>query len=63
MAFVLDVLESEPLPGGHELIGLENTVLLPHLGYVSEPRLRAMYSGVVEDIVAYLNGEPIRIVG
>ena len=32
----LDVYDREPLPAGHELLALDNTVLLPHLGYVSE---------------------------
>ena len=32
----LDVFDREPLPPGHELTTLENTVLLPHLGYVTE---------------------------
>jgi phosphoglycerate dehydrogenase-like enzyme len=59
----LDVFDQEPLPPGHELLGLENAVLLPHLGYVSEPGLRVMYGQVVEDIAAFLQGEPIRIVG
>ena len=34
----LDVFDREPLPAGHPLTELENVVLLPHLGYVSEPR-------------------------
>jgi phosphoglycerate dehydrogenase-like enzyme len=59
----LDVFDQEPLPPGHELVGLENAVLLPHLGYVSESGLRVMYEQVVEDIDAFLQGAPIRIVG
>lgn len=59
----LDVFDREPLPPGHELVGLQNAVLLPHLGYVSEPGFRVMYRHVVEDIAAFLTGEPLRIVG
>jgi phosphoglycerate dehydrogenase-like enzyme len=59
----LDVFDREPLPPGHEFTGLENVVLLPHLGYVSEPGLRTMYGQAVEDIDAFLKGVPIRIVG
>lgn len=59
----LDVFDQEPLPPGHALVGLENAVLLPHLGYVSEPGLRAMYGQAVEDIDAFLKSAPIRIVG
>ena len=56
----LDVYDREPLPAGHPLTMLPNVVLLPHLGYVSEPGLRNMYIQVVEDIAAFLDGAPIR---
>jgi phosphoglycerate dehydrogenase-like enzyme len=58
----LDVYDQEPLPAGHELTTLDNVVLLPHLGYVSEPGLRHMYGQVVEDIAAFLTGAPVRLV-
>ena len=57
----LDVFDEEPLPAGHELLALPNTVLLPHLGYVSEASFRAMYGQVVEDIAAFRRGAPIRV--
>src|ERR1700760_4495048 len=47
-------------PAGRELTVLDNVVLLPHLGYVSEPGFRHMYGQVVEDIAAFLAGSPIR---
>jgi phosphoglycerate dehydrogenase-like enzyme len=56
----LDVYDTEPLPAGHPLTTLDNVVLLPHLGYVSEPGFRHMYGQVVEDIAAFLAGAPIR---
>ena len=58
----LDVFDREPLPADHELLELENTVLLPHLGYVNEVALRTMYEQVVEDIAAFRDGAPIRVV-
>jgi phosphoglycerate dehydrogenase-like enzyme len=58
----LDVYDQEPLPAGHELTALDNVVLLPHLGYVSESGLRNMYRQAVEDIAAFLAGAPIRTV-
>jgi phosphoglycerate dehydrogenase-like enzyme len=58
----LDVYDREPLPADSELLALPNTVLLPHLGYVSEDTLRPMYQQCVEDIAAYLTGEPIRVI-
>jgi phosphoglycerate dehydrogenase-like enzyme len=59
----LDVYDEEPLPAGHPLTMLPNVVLLPHLGYVSEAGMRHMYGQVVEDIAAFLAGEPIRTLG
>jgi phosphoglycerate dehydrogenase-like enzyme len=59
----LDVYDREPVPPDHPLTTLSNVVLLPHLGYVSEPGMRHMYGQVVEDIAAFLNGEPIRTLG
>lgn len=59
----LDVYDQEPLPAGHPLTMLPNVVLLPHLGYVSESGMRHMYAQVVEDIAAFLAGEPIRTLG
>jgi phosphoglycerate dehydrogenase-like enzyme len=56
----LDVYDREPLPAGHELTTLDNVVLLPHLGYVSEAGLTQMYGQVVADIAAYLEGSPVR---
>lgn len=58
----LDVYDREPLPAGHQLAQLGNVVLLPHLGYVSEPGFRQMYGQVVEDIAAFVAGSPIRVI-
>jgi phosphoglycerate dehydrogenase-like enzyme len=58
----LDVFATEPLPADSALLSLENTVLTPHLGYVSADALAQMYEQVVEDISAYLRGEPIRVI-
>jgi phosphoglycerate dehydrogenase-like enzyme len=57
----LDVYDREPLPSDNELLALDNAVLLPHLGYVSEDSLRGMYAQVVEDIAAFAAGSPIRV--
>jgi phosphoglycerate dehydrogenase-like enzyme len=57
----LDVFDVEPLPAGHPLRGAPNTVLLPHLGYVTEGAYRTMYEQVVEDIAAWRSGSPVRV--
>ena len=58
----LDTFDVEPLPAGHALLKLSNTLLAPHNGYVTEESFRAMYAGVVEDIRAFAGGEPIRVI-
>ena len=58
----LDVYGEEPLPADHPLTTCETAVLLPHLGYVSEQGMRAMYAEVVQDIAAWRSGSAIRTV-
>ncbi len=57
----LDVYDIEPLPSDHPLRALDNVVLSPHLGYVTVENFRTCYAGVVENIRAYLDGKPIRL--
>jgi phosphoglycerate dehydrogenase-like enzyme len=57
----LDVYETEPLPADHPLRALHNTVLTPHLGYVTREIYEIFYRDAVEDIAAYQAGEPIRV--
>ena len=57
----LDVFDEEPLPADHPLRVAPRTLLTPHLGYVTSDVYATFYSGVVDDIVAYLDGAPIRV--
>jgi len=59
----IDVYNHEPLPADHPLLSLDNVLLTPHLGYVTAESLRKAYGEVVEDVRAYLAGNPIRILG
>ena len=58
----LDTFDVEPLPLDHPLLQLENTIIAPHLGYVTEEGYRAFYAGAIEDIRAYTAGEPVRVI-
>jgi phosphoglycerate dehydrogenase-like enzyme len=57
----LDVYDTEPLPAGNPLRDAPNTVLLPHLGYVTEAAYRSMFKQVAEDVAAWRAGSPIRV--
>ncbi len=57
----IDVYGVEPLPPDHPLRKLDNVLLTPHLGYVSVENLSRMYRDAVEDIVAFLDGKPVRV--
>jgi phosphoglycerate dehydrogenase-like enzyme len=57
----LDVYDVEPLPPDSPLRTAPNTVLLPHVGYVTEGGYRTMYQQVVEDIAAWRDGTPLRV--
>jgi phosphoglycerate dehydrogenase-like enzyme len=57
----LDVFEPEPLPADHPFRRLPNTVITPHLGYVTEETYRVFFGQAVEDIRAFLDGKPVRV--
>jgi phosphoglycerate dehydrogenase-like enzyme len=57
----LDVFDEEPLPVGHRLRSHPRVLATPHLGYVSEGNYRTYFTEAVEDIAAWLAGEPVRI--
>jgi phosphoglycerate dehydrogenase-like enzyme len=58
----LDVYDEEPLPLDHPLRRLENTVITPHVGYVTAEGYRVFYGHAVEDIQAFLRGQPVRVI-
>lgn len=58
----LDVFDVEPLPLDHPFRKMDNVVITPHLGYVSEQNYRKYFPDIVEDIRAWLDGKPVRVV-
>jgi phosphoglycerate dehydrogenase-like enzyme len=57
----LDVFDVEPLPPDHPLRTSPRAVLTPHIGYVALDAYRVFYGDAVEDVVAWLAGEPVRL--
>lgn len=58
----LDVFGIEPLPADHPLLTAPNTVLTPHLGYVTESLYDLFYREIVEDVAAWAAGDPVRVI-
>lgn len=58
----LDVVDREPLAADHPFRSLDNVVVTPHVGYVTEHGFRAAWQRMAEDVAAYLAGAPIRVV-
>jgi len=58
----LDTFDVEPLPLGHPFLTLDNTLITPHVGYVTDDGYHAFYAGVVENIRAFASGEPVRVI-
>jgi phosphoglycerate dehydrogenase-like enzyme len=58
----LDVFDREPLPTDHPFRSLDNVVVTPHVGYVTEHLFRTAWQRMAEDVAAYLAGAPIRVV-
>ena len=57
----IDVYGVEPLPRDYPLRSAPNTLLTPHLGYVTEETYRIFYEEALEDFEAFLAGKPIRV--
>jgi phosphoglycerate dehydrogenase-like enzyme len=58
----LDAFDVEPLPARHPYRLLTNVVATPHIGYVTNDCYRIFYDQIVEDIVAFVDGKPIRVI-
>jgi phosphoglycerate dehydrogenase-like enzyme len=58
----LDVYDTEPLPADHPLRSAPRTVLTPHLGYVTEDTYATFFGHAVENVLAVLDGAPVRVI-
>lgn len=57
----LDVFDQEPLPPQHPFMTLDNTLIVPHIGYATKAQYEVRYRETVENVTAYLRGEPLRV--
>jgi len=57
----IDVYDQEPLPADHPLRRLPNTVLTPHIGGRTRENFIARYRDCLEDVKAWLDGKPVRV--
>jgi phosphoglycerate dehydrogenase-like enzyme len=58
----LDVYSVEPLPPNDPIRSLPRTLLLPHIGYVTDDNYAQWYAQIVEDVLAWVDGNPVRVI-
>ncbi len=56
----VDVFDREPLPLDHPFRRCQQLIATPHIGYVTDVTYRIFYGEIVENIAAWLKGEPVR---
>ncbi|MDA0770530.1 MAG: D-2-hydroxyacid dehydrogenase family protein [Chloroflexi bacterium] len=58
----VDVFEVEPMPSDHPLLGLDNALITPHMGYVTEETYKLFYGDTLDNVRGFMNGDPQRVV-
>jgi phosphoglycerate dehydrogenase-like enzyme len=58
----LDVYDDEPLPVDHPFRSLSNVLATPHIGYVTRQNYEIYFTETVENILAFIEGRPIRVI-
>ncbi|KAJ7125679.1 D-isomer specific 2-hydroxyacid dehydrogenase [Mycena crocata] len=56
-----DVYDTEPLPLDHPLREMDNVTLSPHNGYANDTSYKEFWEQTVENIEAFLDGQPRRV--
>jgi phosphoglycerate dehydrogenase-like enzyme len=58
----LDVYDEEPLAMGHPIRSFDNVVLLPHRGYATVEILSERYQHAMENILSFMDGNPVNVI-
>lgn len=58
----IDVYAHEPLPADDPIRKAPNVILTPHVGYVSEDTWQMFHEKMLEDILAFIDGKPVRVI-
>jgi phosphoglycerate dehydrogenase-like enzyme len=59
----LDVFGEEPLPVDSPIRHHAKILATSHMGYVSQANYREFYGQALQDVIAFLSGRPIRVLG
>lgn len=58
----LDVLDKEPPPADHPLIGVPNCFITPHIAWATHAARERLLNTAVENLKAFVNGTPFNVV-
>jgi D-3-phosphoglycerate dehydrogenase len=58
----VDVFDVEPIPAGDPLVGLENALCTPHLGYVTRESYELYFGQAFDQVNAFAAGTPVGVV-
>ena len=58
-----DVFDLEPLPHDQDQRKLDNVLLSPHMGYISDENYETFYNQTVENVLNFIKDGNVRIVG
>jgi D-3-phosphoglycerate dehydrogenase len=54
----IDVFDTEPIPAGHPLLACEQVILTPHNADQTPEGMEMLNAGVVDNVIAFLQGRP-----
>ncbi|MFN6373786.1 MAG: NAD(P)-dependent oxidoreductase, partial [Chitinophagia bacterium] len=58
-AALLDVLDQEPPPSDHPLVGIDNAIITPHIAWISFEARKRIFSVIQSVLTAFQHGEII----